>query len=149
MKAIVKTLVLLAALFLCGSPQANATLAGGYRTCPGVGNITGATRLPEYIPFMSDYGTYWGQDNYDTDVDFYVGTAGTINSSSCWQSWTGAAAQCYMPATQTAASSNTSYDIYVPGFGYVSSSETSSDYYYVEVAPLYPATVWVYGVAYF
>jgi hypothetical protein len=106
------------------------------------------SRREIYVPFVSDYPNSWGQDNYDTYVTFSDAsdTTGNVITESCWQAWTGAGAECRNPTTTSASGQNV-YDVWNEGCGAISSDEDSTDYFFEEVAPVYPVSITLYGVA--
>jgi len=131
---------------LLSASSANAAWSGGVRTWPGV---AAAPEQPpnsgtsvQYMPFISDYGSYWGQDNYDTSVSYYAYPAGQVVAESCWQSWTGSAVDCPNPVAATKSGFQNEY---LEGFGYIGTA-SAWDYFYVEVIPYASASFQVVGV---
>jgi hypothetical protein len=131
---------------LLSASSASAQWAGGARTWAG---YTAAPSPPpnipnvQYIPFISDYGSYWAQDNYDTVASYWVGPqAGQATAESCWQSWTGSAVSC--PNATSTTTSGTHHQ-WIDGFGYIG-SVGAWDYFYVEFVPISPASISVIGV---
>ena len=104
-----------------------------------------------YVPYVSDYPNNWGQDQYDTYVHFYNGevstSGGNVITESCWQSWAGAGAECRNPTTTSVPSTGNYYDVWNEGFGGIDADFSLFDYFFEEVAPVYPAQIILYGVA--
>jgi hypothetical protein len=147
MSTATKIFCALTVALLLSASSANAQWVGGVRTWPstqsGVSGVSAPNSGTEtyYVPFISDYGTYWGQDNYDTIASSFV-ASGQVVAASCWQSWTGSAVECPNPATT--AGTGAQYQ-YLGGFGGIT-SEDAWDYFYVEFSPSSSTSYQVIGV---
>ncbi len=125
--------------------SASAQWVGGSRTWSGHAAaasqpVDDGTSI-KYAPFVSDYGSYWGQDNYDTVASYFGGGQTTVES--CWQSWTGSAVSCPNPTTSMTTSETINQ--YIDGFGDVGSVDMW-DYFYVEFVTSDPASFEIVGV---
>jgi len=147
MSTATKIFCALTVALLLSASSANAAWIGGVRTWPGTSAAPvqpphSGTSI-QYMPFISDYGSYWGQDNYDTVVSYFNSPAGQVVAESCWQSWTGSAVDCPNPASTTAYGYHSEY---IEGFGYLGPA-SAWDYFYVEFIPYSLASFEVNGVA--